>query len=325
MIMIKSYLHNHINEGFDVLGRKILLNPRHNLMLDTRLSGEPVKYTIYSNALQKDIEVYSVFKRVELLDSEKKQIGLKTRSNGDSNPVIYSLKKENGWGFLKKEDEEQFWKIFEHILRKWLREHKNQYDTVVMVPSSSHINKNIIEMIQKLSEEVGIGSFITKGLIKMTTSEVEDMASDYDSYFYKYWSARNKFDEAFEKLQGYLEEMDYDTDSETGAGTFTYHFISDMNLRTTVIDTIKWDPKYKDRYKKELNDTNVLIVDDSITHGISIDSTLKAISNYYNPASVSVLTMFSKLYNASDGKIIESKEDIPDWLIQRIDECRRKD
>ena len=201
--MIKSYLHNHINEGFDVLGRKILLNPRHNLMLDTRLSGEPVKYTIYSNALQKDIEVYSVFKRVELLDSEKKQIGLRTRSNGDSNPVIYSLKKENGWGFLKKEDEEQFWKIFEHILRKWLREHKNQYDTVVMVPSSSHINKNIIEMIQKLSEEVGIGSFITKGLIKMTTSEVEDMASDYDSYFYKYWSARNKFDEAFEKSDDY--------------------------------------------------------------------------------------------------------------------------
>ena len=105
-----------------------------------------------------------------------------------------------------------------------------------------------------------------------------------------------------------LDEMDVESESR---GTFKYHLIPDMSLRKTVLDTIKWDEQYKDVYADELNSSNVLIVDDSITNGFSAESTIKAISNLYTPKSVSVLTMFSKLYDA-DGNEISRKEEIPE-------------
>lgn len=305
---MSSYIENNINEGFDILsGRKIRFNPRHNNVLNTDLDGEPTKTVIHSDVLGKDIDVYSIFKRMQLKNPDNP----KAKRTGDTNPVIYSLKGEHGWKFENDGSEEQFWRVFEHILRRWLREHKNEFNTAVMVPTSSRINSRIMEMIEKISGEVGITSFITKGLVKLDTMEIENMALDEESYFYKYWTERGKYDIAFDKLMDCLDEMDLESE---GKGTFKYHAIPDMALRKTVLDTIKWDDDYKNKYADELNSSNVLIIDDSITNGFSAQSTIKTISNIYTPKSVSVLTMFSKLYDA-DGKEIKKKEELPDWLL----------
>ena len=312
-----SYIENNINEGFDILsGRKLRFNPRHNNILNTDLSGEPTKSVIHSVILDKDIDVYSIFKRMQLKNPDNP----KAKRTGDSNPVIYSLKCERGWRFENEDSENQFWRIFEHILRRWLREHKNEFNTAVMIPSSSKINGRIMSMIRKLSEEVGIMSFITNGLVKLDTTEIENMALDKESYFYKFWTKNGKYDIAYDKLMDCLDEMDIESG---GTGTFKYHLIPDMALRKTVLDTIKWDEHLKNRYADELNSSNVLIVDDSITNGLSAESTIKAISNLYTPKSVSVLTMFSKLYDA-DGKEINHKEDIPDWMLDEEYVIRRK-
>ena len=312
-----SYIDNNINEGFDILsGRKLRFNPRHNNVLNTDLDGEPTKSVIHSVILDKDIDVYSVFKRMQLKNPDNPR----AKRTGDSNPVIYSLKGERGWKFENDGSEEQFWRVFEHIMRRWLREHKNEFNTAVMVPTSSKINRRIMDMIQKLSEEVGITSFITRGLVKLDTTEIENMALDKESYFYKFWTGKGKYDEAFDKLMDCLDEMDVESE---GRGTFKYHLIPDMSLRKTVLDTIKWDEQYKDVYADELNSSNVLIVDDSITNGFSAESTIKAISNLYTPKSVSVLTMFSKLYDA-DGNEISRKEEIPEWLLDEDYVIKRK-
>jgi len=303
-----SYIEHNINEGFDIIsGRKLRFNPRHNNILNTDLSGEPTKSVIHSVVLNRDIDVYSIFKRMQIKNPDNP----KAKRTGDSNPVIYSLKGERGWKFENVDSEKQFWRTFEHILRRWLREHKNEFDTAVMVPTSSKINKKIMSMIQNLSDEVGISTFITNGLVKLDTTEIENMALDKESYFYKFWTKRGKYDIAYDKLMEYLDDMDIESN---GAGTFKYHLITDMILRKTVLDTIKLDEQFKNIYADELNSSNVLIVDDSITNGLSAESTIKAISNLYTPNSVSVLTMFSKLYDA-DGKEIKRKEEIPDWLL----------
>ena len=312
-----TYIENNINEGFDILsGRKLRFNPRHNNILNTELDGEPTKSVIHSVLLKKDIDVYSIFKRMQLRNPDNP----KAKRTGDTNPVIYSLKGEHGWKFENDGSEEQFWRTFEHILRRWLREHKNEFSTAVMVPTSSNINRRIMDMIRNLSEEVGIKSFITKGLVKLDTTEIETMALDDQSYFYKFWTERGKYDEAFDKLMGYLDDMDV---ASGGTGTFKSHMIQDMALRKTVIETIKWDDEFKGRYADELNSSNVLIVDDSITNGFSAESTIKAISDLYMPQSVSVLTMFSRLYDA-DGREIKRKEDVPDWILDEGYVARRK-
>lgn len=312
-----SYIENNINEGFDILsGRKLRFNSRHNNILNTDLSGEPTKSVIHSVILNKDIEVYSIFKRMQLKNPDNPKV----KRTGDSNPVIFSLKGERGWKFENEDSENQFWRTFEHILRRWLLEHKNEFNTAVMVPTTSKINERIMNMIQKLSEEVGITSFITKGHVKLDTTEIENMALDKESYFYKFWTKKGKYDKAYDKLMEYLDEMDIESN---GAGTFKYHLILDMALRKTVLDTIKWDDQFKNRYADELNSSNILIVDDSITNGLSAESTIKTISNLYTPKSVSVLSMFSKLYDA-DGKEIKCKEEIPDWMLDEDYVIRRR-
>jgi pyrimidine operon attenuation protein/uracil phosphoribosyltransferase len=52
-------------------------------------------------------------------------------------------------------------------------------------------------------------------------------------------------------------------------------------------------------YSTNINDKNVLIIDDSITKGQSIHNAIKAISNTYHPHSISILTMFSQLYDSN--------------------------
>lgn len=302
------YYFNKINEGFDVAGTKLILNPRHNIILNTSLSGEPVKFTLHSNALGIDIDVYSIFKRMQLTDEQRELVGLRPHQSGDANPVIYALKKEKGWGFKTASDEKQFYRIFEHILRRWLREHKNNYNTALLVPSSRRLNQTMMDMIKKISDEVGIQSFINKGLIKMTTTEVADMVLNEESYFYKYWNKEDAFDIAYEKLARALNEMDLHNN-----GIFTYHLIEEDYIRKTVIHTIKWADGYSDRYLSELNDKDLLIIDDTITHGQTIESTINAVSCCYAPKSVSVLTMFSKLYD-SDGNEIEDVSTLPDFL-----------
>lgn len=307
---MSKYYEKRINEGFDVIGTRLKINPRHDLILNTGLSGKPVRFIMHSNALDMDIEVYSIFKRMQLTKEEREIVGLKPKQSGDANPVIYALKKENGWTF-DKDDEKQFWKIFEYLLRVWLREHKGEYDTTVLVPSSRRINRNMLEMIKKISKEVGITSFVNKGLMKMTTTQVADMAANEKSFFYHYWSEIGLFDEAYDRLSVCLDRMD-----EENNGIFKYHFIEDIALRTSVIDTLYWADEYKEKYIKDINDKNILIVDDSITHGQTIESTINAISNVYEPKSVSVITMFSRLYGP-DGNEITKKEELPDWILNR--------
>ena len=65
-----------------------------------------------------------------------------------------------------------------------------------------------------------------------------------------------------------------------------------------VVDTMKTLPESYSIYKNEINNKNVLLLDldDSITLGQSVNSAVNALESCYIPQSISLLTMFSKLY-----------------------------
>lgn len=295
---MESYYSLHINEGFDLLSNKRLhFTDSHQEILNTSFEGEATESTIYSFDLDRDITVYSIFKRMKQNDFRS-----------DSNPVLYALKKERGWSFANERDREDFWKRFVLLLRKFLRKHTNSYNTVLVVPSSNKLNKDIINEIKKYAKEFGIIKVIEQGLYTVSTETVLDSIYDENSYFRKYH--KDDWEDYVPMLVNYLNRMDVEND-----GKFKYHIIDDMDLRQSIINTLELDDKYVFLYDEHVNGKDLLIVDDSITFGQSIRNTIHAISQAYMPKTVSVLTMFSKLYD-KDGNEVNSMNDMYEILLR---------
>ena len=85
---------NNTNEGFDLKPKKKLhYTDSHQNILNTSLDGDMTEITMFSDDLNEFVTVYSIFKRKKI---ENKK--------GDSNPVLYALKKEREWKFETEYD-----------------------------------------------------------------------------------------------------------------------------------------------------------------------------------------------------------------------------
>ena len=168
-----SYYNRHINEGFDVKGRRLIFTDSHQKVLDTSFDGNPTVSQIPVDGLG-DVTVYSIFKRCQQNDSV-----------GDSNPVLYALKKERGWDFADEENKKLFWYRFTQLLRRFLRDHSNEFDTTIVVPSSKRLNADIADEIRKIAKDVGIDHISSGGLYTVNAEEVCDAAWEENSYFRK--------------------------------------------------------------------------------------------------------------------------------------------
>lgn len=275
------------NEGFDIKPqRKLHYTDAHQNILNTSLDGDMTKITMFSDDLNEFVTVYSIFKRKKI---ENKK--------GDSNPVLYALKKEKDWSFETEYDKVLFWRRFVCLLKQFLNAHKNSFECVVVIPSSNQLNKDISNEIKKVVNNYGIECVIEDALRTITTTELLGEIEDTHSYFRDYWN--DDFEKSLSKLKEDIKKM-----NETNKGIFKYHMIDDQEMRKSIINTLISDENKKPAYSVYINNKNVLLIDDSITHGQSIRGAIHAISNTYNPKSVSVLTMFSQLYN-STGDVVE--------------------
>ena len=278
-----NYIFKKINEGFDREKRVLTFTDDNEHILNTSLDLKPTVGRIFSVDLNRYITTYSIFRRVK--DTER---------NGDANPVLYALKGENDWEFSSLYNRNMFWERFKVLLKRFLDDHRNEFDTTIVIPSSNRLNSDFVKEIEKLAKEVGITHISNGGLQTVSTQKVEDAAFAKDSYFRKYWG--EKWYEKFRLLQDYLDDMDKYND-----GYFKYHMIDNKSgLRKSIINTMEVDTQHSLLYRKNINDKNVLLVDDSITFGQSIKNAIHALAEVYKPKSVSVLTMFSSLYDDSD-------------------------
>ena len=70
-------------------------------------------------------------------------------------------------------------------------------------------------------------------------------------------------------------------------GYFKYHMIDNKSgLRKSIINTMEVDTNHSLLYRKNINDKNVLLVDDSITFGQSIKNAIHVLAEVYKPTSV---------------------------------------
>ena len=276
------------NVSYDRNGFRSLrwLDEQSSDILYTYLDAKPVTENIYVSELGDYIKAYSIFTRTKKSNH---------KNGNDSNPVLYALKNEKLWRFESDFNKKQFWNRFSLLLHTFLFDHKDEFDTTIVIPSSNRLNKEIVDEIEKYAVEVGIRNIIHGGLRTIPTDVVRERVLQHNSFFQRYW--KDSWIEKMDELDEYLYEMD-----DKNNGLFKYHMITDINLRKSIIHTLEVNKSRIHQYKEHINNKNILLVDDSITLGQSIRNAIFAITQAYVPKSISILTMFSKLYYDIDDK-----------------------
>lgn len=264
-LLIKEALNEY---GIDVSradGKKtVTFNPNHERGLNTSIESNPTETVENINGF--DVHIYSIFQRVG-------------NQFGDANPALYALKGENNWEMTNVDE---FWERFNIILDKFISTHS--CDTIVIMPSRNKLNR---ELLNCVSSKLNSSNIVTDLLLKLSPSEVYAELDKPNSYFMKYWGEKGDVDGAFQRVEVFFENM---------GEVFSYHSITDQELRKSIVNTLKVNDMNKKLYNKDINDKDILLLDDSITHGQTIKSAINALTTCYTPKSINVITMFSKLY-----------------------------
>ena len=262
--LVKDAAKRIIAEGIDVdeYGN-VTMTDRHEKLADTSADNNP---TVITNIVP-NIKVWSIFKRID-------------DDWGDGNPLLYALKGEHGYRLTNPT---KFYSRMDYVINKFF-EGNNGVDVTIAVPSRNNLNKIFAEAVAKHCKNP---QYIDNLFIKMSTEEVGGYIRQQGSLFQKYY--KNNYKDKYNELRGYFRKMPY--------GTFQFHKIDDMQMRKVIEHTIKLADEYYGHYVDAINDKNILIVDDSLTLGNTIKESCKIISTAYTPKSITVLTLFSPLYN----------------------------
>lgn len=267
--IIKESIDAVLNEGidFDPMTRTVSYNPSHEENIDTSLENNPT----IDKGIIKGINVWSIFKR-------------KKGNSLDGNPLVYALKNEGGWKFRSEEDANAIEKQFHLIAEKFASIYP--IGVTIVIPSGNELNNHIAEVVMSKSKN----SQLINGVIcKMTTEEVNDVVMQDNSKFREYYG--KSFNEAYYQLCRYFEEM-----NDKRKGSFSRHFIKDPDMRNVLDVTLKLSEDKYAEFANKINGQHILLIDDTISRGQTIENACKIIIDSYAPKSITVLTLLSKLY-----------------------------
>ena len=156
----------------------------------------------------------------------------------------------------------------------------------IMIPSGNALNDMIADLIKDKCKN----AIVLKGVIsKITTEAVDELVMLPNSDFRKHY--QDNFEDAYDELSGYLETMDKQRN-----GYFSRHFVKNDEMRQVLNKTMTTTQAAYARYAKLINNQNVLVVDDTITHGQTIEEACKIVADVYFPKTITVLTLMSRLY-----------------------------
>lgn len=268
--MIESSIQNILNEGIDVdIQRNVRMTDKHEKLVNTSVNDNPTVLTDFIP----NVVVWSIFKRQ---DDEW----------GDGNPLLYALKKEKNYKLINPR---KVYGRIEYIVKKFFASN-NGVDVTIAVPSTNSLNKLFAETVARHCNNP---QYIDNLFIKMSTQEVADCIFEKDSLFRKHYG--HFFKQRYEELKTYFRKMPYDT--------FQFHKVDNMDMRKVIEHTIKLSDEFYGRYVEAINDRNILIIDDSLTLGQTIKEACSIITNAYTPKSITVLTLFSPLYQEGGEKL----------------------
>lgn len=259
-----------IKEGIDIDydNLSVAYNPSHQKNIDTSIENNPTISDEYGNG----VTVYSLLKR-------------KGGNVMDGNPLLYAFKNERGWHFKSDDDKYAILKQIDAIAEKFASMYPLGF--TILIPSGNHLNRMIGEIVRYKGKGVVI---VDDVLTKVTTEEVMDVVMEKNSLFHQYY--KNNMDMALRQLKTYLDKMD-----EEKNGYFTRHYVRDSKMRDIINKTLKLSDDAVARYSKVIDGKDILLIDDSISRGQTIKEACQILLENYEPKSITVLTLFSKLYN----------------------------
>ena len=258
-----------IKEGIDInyQDHTVSFNPYHENNVDTSVENNPTLNTEYGDG----INVYSIFKR-------------KYGTALDGNPLLYALKNEKEWKFATNNDKENIINQIKLIANKFNTIYNAGF--TILLPSTNNLNKFISDIIKESNDKIIV---VDNLFLKLTTEEILDIVTSKNSPFIQYY--KEDTEERLKQLNGYLQKMNTDKN-----GFFVRHYVVDSEMRNVISKTIRLSDEYSAKYAKYIDGQDILLIDDSISRGQTIKEACNCINNTYCPKSITVLTLFSKLY-----------------------------
>ena len=255
-------------EDEDFIVEGIEINPHtKSVKLNDSNKGVDFEGPIYWT--DNDMNIISIFKRTKLDE-------FKGGKDLDGNPFIYALKKKYDWTF------DVTYQDIKKYLNKFIsncEQLQKKYDTIIMIPSKSKLNEKFMDyLFNILHAKHKITNLFTK--IKINNDEPEHFINydklkedgmdtpyviDYmENFLYKLNGSGKEF-----------EAKDFDKD------LLKYLNFLDINKEINYVDII--------------NGKNILILDDIYSSGNTISQAVKSIKQNYEPKSITVVTLLSKV------------------------------
>lgn len=221
-----------------------------------------------------NIDVISIFKRTKLNK-------LKTYKDLDGNPFIYALKDKYGWKFdISNKEIRKYCRKFVNNCQKL----QQNFDTVIMIPSKSNVNERFMNEISNFVDAKNeIEDIFYK--ISMSYEDVDDLI-DFESLEYDF-KDKQKYNKAYRIIRQSLNKQnDINGHNEFEAKLFPKEYLK----------YVKFLQSYRrNDYVDKITDKDILILDDTYSSGETISQAVEAIKQNYEPKSITVVTLLSKL------------------------------
>lgn len=249
-------------EGINVVGKKVYLTTEHDDGI--KLVNEPT-ITKMGN-----IELISIFRRTPLK--------LDTGNSVDGNPAIHALKKNYNYELVVDENLISFIKEFIGNTKQIQKE----FDVLIVVPSSNHLNKEFMKRLQKYLDF----KLVIEDLFVKTSKEEAWDSLKFDKIDSE--NSEKNANEIKKKISSYFKNMKGDWFQ---AGKF-----KDKKL-LKYVDTfvsVNNDYSYED-VTNLLTNKKVLILDDTVSSGLTLSYCAEFIIDECGCKDVTCISLFSPI------------------------------
>lgn len=268
---IKSKFSNSYeleSDSFIVEGIEINTDKR-TVKLNDSNKGVDFEGPIYWK--KNNINIISIFKRTKLNV-------FKHDKDLDGNPFIYALKKKYNWSF----------DISFQDIRKYLNKFisnceqlQKTYDTIIMIPSKSELNEKFMNYLYDILKSTNKIKDIFRKM-DFEHDEIEQFIN-YDKIEKDYPNPNY----IINKIEDFLYGLN-SSGKEFEAKSVSKNLLKYFNFLTKNEDV---------DYVEAISDKNILILDDVYSSGNTISQAVDAIRQNYNPKSITVVTLLSKIMN----------------------------
>jgi len=250
--------------GFDVNDNFVSLNQSHNAYAHTSVCKE----NPYIRNTPNNLVTIGIFKRTK----GKRRRG-KAANHGDNCPMIYALKGKNN---LRTDTKNAFllYRSAIKILNEYIAENKKDWDLIIPLPSSSQISLRFAQWIAKKHSIKINNTYLSKKLVEEIDSEIEILKN-----------GKNIKASEVATIRSEIKKHKLKSNSEFPMKiiqTKLRHLINPFSLNEG--QELKNDKSLK-----------ILLVDDLIATGTSIDCASNLLKELFPNAKFECLSLFSML------------------------------